>query len=205
MKNLKVIFVEDSEGDTIVMLRKLETDGYAVTHNRLETMQAFRKAITEQAWDIIIADYRVPAFGASAVLEYLHSNNISIPLIVVSGLVDERAVIETIKSGAYNYVMKNNLERLCVTVERTLREAELFREQKLSKDKIRYLSNITEQITDSVIVTKNKNFEIEYLNVAAEQLFGYSPDEIIGKTPEIFNAELRSNEIQEDIYKTVSS
>jgi PAS domain-containing protein len=123
---------------------------------------------------------------------------------VVSGLVDERAVIETIKSGAYNYVMKNNLERLCVTVERTPREAELFREQKLSKDKIRYLSNTAEQITDSVIVT-NKNFEIEYLNVAAEQLFGYSPDEIIGKTPEIFNAEPRSNEIQEDIYKTVSS
>ena len=141
------------------MLWELETGGYAVTHNRLETMQAFRKAITEQAWDIIIADYRVPAFGASAVLEYLHSNNISIPLIVVSGLVDERAVIETIKSGAYNYVMKNNLERLCVTVERTLREAELFREQKLSKDKIRYLSNTAEQITDSVIVT-NKNFEI---------------------------------------------
>ncbi|GAJ01659.1 unnamed protein product, partial [marine sediment metagenome] len=56
----------------------------------------------------------------------------------------------------------------------------------------------------SVIVT-NHNYEIEYVNKATEELYGYSREELAGLTPLILNAEPMAEDIQRDIYKAVSS
>ncbi len=77
-------------------------------------------------------------------------------------------------------------------------------ERKQAEKNLRFLSSITEQVTDSIIVT-DTDFIISYINRACEELYGYSKDEIIGKTPDILNAELIADEIQKNIYQTVSS
>ena len=65
-------------------------------------------------------------------------------------------------------------------------------------------SEILKQSTDSIVVT-DINYKIIYMNEAAEQLFGWSFEELKGKTPDIFNAETKSETIQKKIYDTVSS
>jgi len=72
-----------------------------------------------------------------------------------------------------------------------------------SEAHIRFLSSITEIVSDSIIVT-DINFNIIYINKPAEDLFGYTFDEIKNMKPDILNAEPTADEIQKDIYKSLS-
>jgi len=73
-----------------------------------------------------------------------------------------------------------------------------------AEQELRFRSTIVENIYDSVVTTDTQ-FKITYINSAAEKLYGYSPEELWGKTPDIFNAEPMSQEIQQALYETVSS
>ncbi|MCD4819588.1 MAG: PAS domain S-box protein [Candidatus Cloacimonetes bacterium] len=77
-------------------------------------------------------------------------------------------------------------------------------EQKKAEENLQFLSSITKQVTDAIIVT-NTNFEIIYVNKATEELYDYSQEELLGKKPNILNAEEMNEQIQNDIYQTVSS
>ena len=77
---------------------------------------------------------------------------------------------------------------------------------KNSKDNktLHILNIITGQLSDAIITT-NLNYEIIYTNKAFHELYGYSQDELLGQSPDILNAEADSEQIQNDIYQTVSS
>lgn len=74
---------------------------------------------------------------------------------------------------------------------------------KHKEDELRFKSTIIENIHDSVIVTDTQ-FKITYINSSAESLYGYSLEELTGKTPDLFNAEPMSKEIQYELYTAVS-
>ncbi|MBW7989953.1 MAG: PAS domain S-box protein [Planctomycetes bacterium] len=77
-------------------------------------------------------------------------------------------------------------------------------ERKQIEDKLRFLSHITEQVDNSVITT-DLNYKITWVNKAFQRLYGYAPEEVLGRSPDFPNAEANSKEIQNDIYETVSS
>ena len=68
---------------------------------------------------------------------------------------------------------------------------------------LRLLTEIVEQSTDSIIYT-DPDFRITYVNQATEELFGWSLQELEGKTPDLFNAEPMSDEYQQNIYTTIT-
>ncbi len=120
---LRVLLVEDSEDDALLLMRELRRGGYLPNCERVDTLDAFSKALAEQDWDLIIADYLLPQFSGLAALKYLKSCNLDIPFLIISGIIDEHMAVEAMKSGAHDYLMKDNLKRLVPTVERELREA----------------------------------------------------------------------------------
>ena len=71
-----------------------------------------------------------------------------------------------------------------------------------AEKQLQFLSSITQQVKDSTIVTDTA-FRITYINRAAEELFGYSCEEILGSTPNILNADPMAERIQQEIYQTV--
>ena len=77
-------------------------------------------------------------------------------------------------------------------------------EGKRFEDSVNFLSDISRQTLSAIIAT-NKNFEINWANQAFEKLYGYPREEIYGKTPAFLNAELFAEDIQNDIYQTVSA
>jgi PAS domain S-box-containing protein len=123
-KELKVLLVEDSEEDSLLMLRELCRGGYLPVQRRVETASDMRQALLEEQWDVVLSDYRMPAFDAPGALEVLHESGRDIPFIIVSGKIGEDLAVAAMKSGANDYLMKGNLARLVPVVERELREAE---------------------------------------------------------------------------------
>jgi PAS domain S-box-containing protein len=120
---LRVLIVEDSEDDALLLLRELRRGGYEPEYERVDIPEAMEKALAGSEWDVIFSDYRMPRFGAPEALQMWHASGSEAPFIVVSGKVGEDVAVQTIKAGAYDYVMKDNLTRLRATVERSLQEA----------------------------------------------------------------------------------
>lgn len=76
--------------------------------------------------------------------------------------------------------------------------------RKRAEERLQLLGQITEQVSDSVLTT-GLDFTITYVNHAFTKLYGYSVGEVIGKSPDILNAEPLAMGIQDEIYAKMSA
>jgi signal transduction histidine kinase/FixJ family two-component response regulator len=136
-KPLRVLIVEDSEDDVLLLLREIRKGGYDAVFERVETAESMKEALGKGKWDIIISDYMLPKFSGLAALSVLKETGLDLPFIIVSGKIGEDIAVDAMKSGAHDYVMKGNLKRLVPAVERELREAEIRRERKNALEAIK--------------------------------------------------------------------
>lgn len=127
---LRVLLVEDSEDDTVLLLRALRTGGFDPAAERVDTAGAMSAALARQTWDVVISDYTMPGFSGSAALKLLQQYELDVPFIIVSGAIGEETAVAAMKAGAHDYVMKRDLARLVPAVERELRDAGVRREHK---------------------------------------------------------------------------
>ena len=77
-------------------------------------------------------------------------------------------------------------------------------QQKLSEERLRLLGSVTQQVSDSTIVT-DRNFKITYMNKAAQDLFGYSDEEALGKHLNLINPIPMKGSVSQDIFNTLAS
>jgi signal transduction histidine kinase len=130
---LRVLLVEDSADDALLVLRELRRAGYEVAAERIETAAALELALGRE-WDIVIADYSLPGFDALEALRLVRASGQDVPFIIVSGTIGEETAVAAMRAGAHDYLMKNNLARLAPAVERELREAGARRERRAMEE-----------------------------------------------------------------------
>ncbi len=123
-KALRVLIVEDSEDDALLILRELRRGGYDVTSLRVQTREDMLRALKTELWDVVISDFSMPQFSAPAALAVLQELELDIPFIIVSGTVGEEAAVTAMKAGAHDFFSKNKIVRLVPALERELREAQ---------------------------------------------------------------------------------
>ena len=136
---LRVLIMEDSEDDAVLAIRELRNGGYDPTFERVDTPEAMKAALQKGAWDLVISDHAMPHFSGPAALKIVRNSGLDLPFIITSGTISDEMAVAAMKSGAHDYVMKNNLSRLALAVERELREAELRRERQSAEDEERLL------------------------------------------------------------------
>ena len=134
--SLKVLSIEDSEDDALLVMRELRRGGFTVVWERVETAEDLQKALATQTWDVIISDYHLPKFDASRALQIVKQDFPDLPFIVVSGLIGETSAVELMKAGAHDYLMKGSLTRLAEAVRREIREAQIRLERQRSKQEL---------------------------------------------------------------------
>jgi PAS domain S-box-containing protein len=136
-KPLRLLQIEDSESDADLITRLLMQAGFEVFSHRVEDAEGLRHALADPTWDVIVADFHLPGFDAPGALRILQECGLDIPCIVVSGIMGEDTAVEMMKSGAHDYLTKNNLTRLAPAVERELAEARSRRESKQTQEELR--------------------------------------------------------------------
>ena len=123
-KPLRVLLIEDSKQDATLILRELKQQGLAPSHERVDTAEGLKDALDRQEWDVVLCDHAMPRFDSLTALNIITEHGLDLPFIVVSGSIGETVVAEAMRSGAYDYVLKNHLKRLVPAIEQSLRNAE---------------------------------------------------------------------------------
>jgi two-component system, OmpR family, sensor histidine kinase VicK len=204
--SLRLLLVEDSEDDALLLLRPLRKAGYQLTVERVDTAGAMSIALAMRPWDIVISDYVLPKFGAQQALELVKAHNLDLPFIVVSGVMGEETAVAIMRAGAHDYLLKDQLVRLVPAIERELREATIRREKRKAEEELRnayeglealvqvrtaelktaneslkQLAAIVESSKDSIISTTLEGTILSW-NLGAEKMYGYSASEAIGQS-----------------------
>jgi two-component system, cell cycle sensor histidine kinase and response regulator CckA len=133
---LRVLFVEDSADDLLLVLRELRRADFQIEWQRVDTAAELQRAL-DSHWDIILADYSMPRLSAMVALTVVRTCNAEVPFIVVSGSIGEETAVGLLQAGAQDYVMKDNLSRLAPSIRRSLRELALRRERQQAEEALR--------------------------------------------------------------------
>jgi signal transduction histidine kinase len=121
---LHILHLEDDPNDAALVQSTLEAEGITCATTCVQSHDDFVAALEHGDIDLILSDFSLPAFDGLSALKIAHAEYPDIPLILVSGTLGEELAIDSLKSGATDYVLKERLVRLAPAVRRAMQEVE---------------------------------------------------------------------------------
>lgn len=193
VKVLRILLLEDSLLDTELIQANL-TDGeidYELV--RVETRADFIAALEKDSFDLILSDYSLPSFDGLSALEISRTLRPEVPFVFVSATLGEELAIESLKSGATDYVLKQRLTRLAPVVHRALREAKERLARQQAESALRESQELFQSFMNNSPLTafmKDEAGRYIYVNPTVERIFNLKQADLVGKTDfDIFSAE----------------
>ncbi|MGH2977336.1 MAG: ATP-binding protein [Gaiellaceae bacterium] len=180
-KPLRLLVVEDSDDDYVILLRELRRGGYAVESERVASPAELSAALAS-SWDLVTSDWLMPGFGGLQALHMIAERGSDLPCIVISGTPSEEAAVEALRAGALDFLSKDKPGRFVPAVERALREAAERRalravERELRMSEARHRTSF-EVAPEALLTYDLDRARIIDANPAAVALFGYPLDEL---------------------------
>lgn len=136
--SLRILHLEDSPVDAELIHATLASEGIACEAVRVETRSGFIDAVERGGFDLILADYNLPAFDGISALAIVQERCPEFPFIFVTGALGEEVAIETLKSGATDYVLKHSLGRLVPAVRRAIDDVAARKERQHLEAQLRH-------------------------------------------------------------------
>ncbi|HDP94436.1 MAG TPA: hybrid sensor histidine kinase/response regulator [Candidatus Aminicenantes bacterium] len=185
VKPLRILLLEDSQMDAELIQAELQKELKGrFTLVRVADREAFKEKLTAFHPDLVLSDYRLPGYDGLTALSDTEAMGLDIPFIIVTGTMDEETAAETIKSGAWDYVVKQRLYRLPAALNQALkmkteRDQKRRAEEELRESERRYRAIF--ENTGSATVIIEADTTISLANQKFVELSGYSREEIEGR------------------------
>ncbi|QYY36541.1 PAS domain S-box protein [Ruficoccus sp. ZRK36] len=188
-KALDILHIEDSEDDSLLVKLALRELEFEVDLKRVETLSGLQQALSERDWDLILCDHNLPSLTMEDAFSLALENNPMRPFILVTGAIGDEATADIMRLGVNDIVLKENLKRLPSVILRNMREADIRQEirvaqKSLRESQLRY-QTLWENSTTGYMLT-SKGVIVDCNQTLCDQ-WGYSKEEIVGKTPGEFS------------------
>jgi hypothetical protein len=179
---IRILLVEDSEDDAILLTEMLRSGGFAPSTRRVMDRDALQAALGQGPWDIVLSDYAMPDFDGLTAYRLLRQHDPDTPFIFVSGHIGEERAVEAMQHGVSDYISKDRLARLVPAVERELRDAQGRRQRRemeaalrASEERLRRLTQNAPDIIYEYTLQPRPHFT--FVSPAVEGITGYTAEE----------------------------
>lgn len=121
---LRILHLEDDPNDASLVKSALESGGIPCATICVQERDDFVAALESGGIDLVLSDFALPMFDGLSAIATVRAGWPDLPVILVSGSLGEQRAIDSLKSGATDYVLKKQLFRLAPAVRRAMREVE---------------------------------------------------------------------------------
>ncbi|MCF8459020.1 MAG: PAS domain S-box protein, partial [Bacteroidales bacterium] len=216
IEKLKVLLLEDNQLDMELVKHAVQKNiKYELEFKWVIQENEFVEALTSFRPDIILSDFNLPSYTGLDALKHSIRVDPSIPFIIVTGSMSEEIAADSIKAGAWDYVVKDRLHRLPsaflnalklkVEKEKATKAKDELRELKEKTGlQIRLLYKAIENAPSSIVITDNAG-SIQYVNPEFERLTGYTPTEAYGQNPRILKSGIQDEAFYKTLWDTISN
>ena len=182
---VRLLLLEDSDADAARITEELRLQGIEAEICRVGGREAFLEALQTFQPDLVLADYRLPQFDGLMAIAVTREQAPDVPLVVVTGSIDEETAVECMKAGAADYVLKEHLARLGPAVRLTLErrrmaQAQLAAEEALRESEERHRL-LVEGSTEVFFFRHDAEHRFEYLSPSVREVLGYEPEALLGQ------------------------
>jgi PAS domain S-box-containing protein len=185
-KPLRILHLEDEPDFSALVTAIIEREGLDAEVNLVTDLAAFKTALEEGNFDVIIADYMLPSCSGTQALGLAREKYPRIPFLLLSGAIGEHAAIEILRSGATDYVLKNRLDRLVPALRRAVEESSERTQRIEAQSAARQSEAQYQLIFDGspvpMWVSDLDTRAFLEVNEAAIRHYGYSRDEFMNLT-----------------------
>ena len=197
---VRILYVEDSRADAELSLHILKKAGFEIRADIVETREEFTARLKANTYDVVISDQHLSTWTGIEVFEHSRALGFNIPVILVTGTLNDEMAAQFAKRGLTDYVLKDRLARLPLVLRRALEQKALREERDRAHESILQLAAIVES-SDDAIIGKTLDGTITSWNAGAERIYGYSANEALGRSISILVPPDRAEEIPQILEK----
>jgi two-component system cell cycle sensor histidine kinase/response regulator CckA len=183
-QSLRILLVEDNPDDVELCKRLLKRAFRNIHCDAVASREDFFSLLVKNAYDVILADYALGRWTGLDAFHLMRESGRDIPFILVTGALGDERAIDCIKSGIADYVLKDHPDRLPVAITRALKDRELLEKRRMAESALQesesHLRILVESIPAATFVEQGTR--CCYSNRAAEQITGYSREELLNMT-----------------------
>jgi DNA-binding response OmpR family regulator len=145
-----VLLVDDEDSFRLSIEMALKMSNEFIVQS-CDSGQSAVEILKKEAFDVILLDYKMSEMSGLDVLEWMHSQKILTPVILVTSVGSETVAVEAMKLGAYDYLRKDQLDidRLSLAVK-SAHERHLYRKQMLERQAEEHMLQEKQEELDSL-------------------------------------------------------
>lgn len=134
---MRILLAEDSIVDAELVRREVRKGIPECDFRVVENQEEYLQALDAFEPDLIISDYAMPQFDGLTALRLAQERAPLVPVIIITGSMNEDVAVECMLAGAANYVIKERLKRLESAVRHALKEKQVRLERNRAEQALR--------------------------------------------------------------------
>jgi PAS domain S-box-containing protein len=193
---MRILLVEDNPADArLLQVLLAEKSSFPSRWTHVQRLSQAIEHLAQDQAEIVLLDLSLPDAQGLDTLTALQPHASHLPIIVITGMNDEEMALNAMHAGAQDYLVKGQIDGELLA--RTLRYSI---ERRQADEYIRYQSNLLQNVSDAIIGA-DRDFQITSWNPAAEQIYGWQAEEVLGKLVDAFLQTKYEHVEQEDILR----
>ncbi|MFY0600092.1 MAG: PAS domain S-box protein [Cyclobacteriaceae bacterium] len=186
--SIQLLYVEDNPSDVALFTSILDTSKLLVDISVNDDLSEIKKRL-KNVPDLIVSDFNLRGFTGMDILELAKDLCPEVPFIFFTSTLGEERAVELIRQGATDFVLKDNIVKIPLAIERAYNESRARQEKRQIENQLLQKSTLLDTLFNSLtdlVMQTNKSGEITEVNMAFCRFFKTTQQNVIGKKESSF-------------------
>ena len=176
-RKIRILILEDVPADAELVERELRKTEKNFVSKWVATREDFIKELKDFAPELVLSDYSLPQFTGMEALKLVKELAPSIPVVMVTGSINEETAVGCMKAGAEDYVLKDHLVRIGSAVKAALKNKRVREEKKQAEERLAHLNIVLlaiRSVNQLIVHEKNRDLLLTNICEILVDIRGYS-------------------------------